>query len=421
MSNSTNTSTQVQSGYIGFIIAPFALITIGVNVFFFTIGLKTLKKKKAHNMLVLSMCGGDCLNGVSLFILAFINKIGHAFSEMCLSQITIYFVSLSMTLTVALMICVERFITIKHNNYGLLMHSEGWKKKIAAITIICTTGYVVLCIIVVPRRTNDTNICYFVHHYDDYHHRIIMSLLSGLFVCLAFAIIVLYVMIVYFLFQLINQWKKIAPLRDGGLKTIRQSSQFERSAKMQMESMTYETYVTTLEQAIGTENNENGIGQAGQIIDIIGVVSPAEVNVTSGKFQEGQNCHNTTSTSENEYRKGTCTKTSSSLEKKSSVTTIEITGSQKERQIKETWNDWERRALTTSGYIIGSTLLLQGPLIFCLACDALGLESENSTAIGNISALLANLQCVIDPFIYAFRFYELRKAMKDIICCRKIQ
>jgi hypothetical protein len=37
--------------------------------------------------------------------------------------------------------------------------------------------------------------------------------------------------------------------------------------------------------------------------------------------------------------------------------------SQKERQIKETWNDWERRALTTSGYIIGSTLLLQGPLI----------------------------------------------------------
>jgi hypothetical protein len=29
---------------------------------------------------------------------------------------------------------------------------------------------------------------------------------------------------------------------------------------MQMESMTYETYVTTLEQAIGTENNENGIG-----------------------------------------------------------------------------------------------------------------------------------------------------------------
>jgi uncharacterized protein involved in exopolysaccharide biosynthesis len=53
------------------------------------------------------------------------------------------------------------------------------------------------------------------------------------------------------------------------------------SNEMQMESMTYETYVTTLEQAIGTENNENGIGQAGQIIDIIRVVSPAEVNVTS--------------------------------------------------------------------------------------------------------------------------------------------
>lgn len=421
MSNSTNTTTEVQSGYIGFIIAPFALITTAVNVFFFTIGLKTLKKKKAHNMLVLSMCVGDCLNGVSLFILAFVNKIGHVFSEMCLSQITIYFVSLSMTLTVALMICVERFITIKHNNYGLLMHSEGWKKKIAAITIICTTGYVVLCIIVVPRRTNDTNICYFVNHYDDYHHRIIMSLLSGLFVCLAFAIIVLYAMIVYFLFKLINKWKKIAPLRDGGLKTIRQSSQFERSAKMQMESMTYETYVTTLEQAIGTENNENSIGQVGQIIDIIRVVSPTEINVTSGKFQDGQNCHNTTSTSENGHRKVTCIKTRTSLEEESSVTTIEVTGSQKERQIKETWNDWERRALTTSGYIIGSTLLLHGPLILCLACDALGFESEKSKAVGDISALLANLQCVIDPFIYALRFYEIRKAMKDIICCRKIQ
>jgi hypothetical protein len=57
-----------------------------------------------------------------------------------------------MTLTVALMICVERFITIKHNNYGLLMHSEGWKKKIAAITIICTTGYVT--IIAKAKQTN---------------------------------------------------------------------------------------------------------------------------------------------------------------------------------------------------------------------------------------------------------------------------
>lgn len=420
MSNSTNTTTEVQSGYIGFIIAPIALITIAVNVFFFIIGVKILKKKKAHNMLVLSMCGGDCLNGVSLFMLAFVNKIGHVFSEMCLSQITIYFVSLSMTLTVALMICVERFITIKHNNYGLLMHSEGWKKKISAIAIICTTGYVVLCIIVVPRRTNDTNICYFVHHYDDYHHRIIMSLLSGLFVCLALAIIFLYGMIVYFLFKFINKWKKIAPLRDGGLKTIRKSSLFERSAKMQMQSMTYETYATKLEQAIGTENNKNGIEQSSQFIDFVRVVSPAQINVTSGKL-EGQNCHNTTSTSENENRKVTYTKTSCSLEKMSSVTTIEITGSPKERQIKATWSDWERRALTTSGYIIGSTLLLHGPLIFCLAFDALGLESEKSKAVGDISALLANLQCVIDPFIYALRFSELRKAMKDIICCRKIQ
>ena len=57
------------------------------------------------------------------------------------------------------------------------------------------------------------------------------------------------------------------------------------------------------------------------------------------------------------------------------------------------------------------------PLVICLVLDALG--NSVPRKIGEISALLVSIQCVINPFIYALRFKELRQAMKQIFCCKK--
>jgi cellulose synthase/poly-beta-1,6-N-acetylglucosamine synthase-like glycosyltransferase len=71
-----------------------------------------------------------------------------------------------------------------------------WKKSMAVIFLIFNTGYVIICIIVVPTRTNHTMDCSLAFHYDAYHYSVIMSLLSGLFGCLILSIIVMYITIV---------------------------------------------------------------------------------------------------------------------------------------------------------------------------------------------------------------------------------
>jgi hypothetical protein len=35
-----------------------------------------------------------------------------------------------------------------------------------------------------------------------------------------------------------------------------------------------------------------------------------------------------------------------------------------------------------------------------------------------MSALLLALHCILNPFIYAFRFPNLRQGMKNYVCCK---
>ncbi|CAG2186560.1 MC2R [Mytilus edulis] len=78
---------------------------------------------------------------------------------------------------------------------------------------------------------------------------------------------------------------------------------------------------------------------------------------------------------------------------------------------------WECRAITTAGYVIGSTLVLRGPMVLCMVFDAFGIQYDN--AIRDITAILVALQCLIDPFVYAFRFQAIRKEIQKMICCKK--
>ena len=100
-------------------------------------------------------------------------------------------------------------------------------------------------------------------------------------------------------------------------------------------------------------------------------------------------------------------------------TTYQLQKQQTSSAWKECWKEWELRAITTSGYVIGSTLLLNGPMVICLVFDALG--KPFPFAVGDIASLLVALQCLINPFIYAYRFKELRQSIKNIFCCRKKQ
>ncbi|VDI19035.1 Hypothetical predicted protein [Mytilus galloprovincialis] len=70
--------------------------------------------------------------------------------------------------------------------------------------------------------------------------------------------------------------------------------------------------------------------------------------------------------------------------------------------LKTATRQWEFRAIATSGYVIGTTLVLRGPLVLLMAIDAFGMEVPNG--IGDLAAILVAVQCLIDPFVYAFVF-----------------
>lgn len=411
--NDTNTTTTVNSGLTGYIIAPLALITVTVNVFFFVFGIKTLEKR-AHTMLVISMCGGDCVYGISLFLLAFINKVGGAFSGMCMSQITLIFVSINMALTVALMICIERFLTIKLYNYGILSRSDGWKKKMTAILLCLTNGYVIVCIIAVPRRQIGITVCYMRVFYDPYNYQIIAALLSGLFVCLSLSIIVIYSLI---LLVISNMMKKVNPLSKAPSNINKESSTVEVSSSIGTELCSDQTYDRICHvKSPQDKSNLNSKKMDARIENTTDIeldpriLSATRVNIEIMDCTDGSSKRKETS----DIRKFCAEGNENVNDKNVEVGDRKV---KKENALKIAWRKWEFRALATSGYVIGSTLLLHGPMIICLLADGIG--HSFPFAIGNISALLVALQCIINPFIYVFRFKELRKAMKKLFCCKK--
>ena len=498
MINSTNTTLRPDSGYIGSVIIPFALVTVLVNIFFFTLGMKALKKN-AHNMFVISMCGGDCLYGVSLFMLAITNKISGAFSGLCFSQIVIYLISMNTTLTVALLICFERFVTIKLSNSCTLIRTEKKKKLMGMIALAVTSGYLIMCILIVPRRIDGVNVCYLEIFYIHYNYRLVMSLLSSLFVCLISLIIFIYAIIVYMLFKFIQMKTKILPKLQMSLESTNSNkvestninkvesinvnkvepmtitkvepinintvestniNKVESTNINKVESMNINKVESTRENnaskvVIAWMDNRNRVDPHKQIdlhnrldnsrinnrnpstddvleditrsLDASGGQSVIEINNTisvSGVYMDFKeyglcsshtlgNNHKETAIATDNNKTGTCT-----IERQSFDTMVKMKRPpRKEYQNPSAVKMWELRALATSCYIIGSTILLHGPVTVCLILSAFGVSFPR--VIGDVFALLLALNCVINPFIYAFRFKELRRAIKGIFCCRK--
>ncbi|CAC5369047.1 unnamed protein product [Mytilus coruscus] len=460
MANSTNSTLETvdeQPGN-GFIVATFAIFTIAVNVIFFLIGLKKLEKK-AHNMLVVCLCGSNCLYGLSLFLLMFTGKAGTSvkFDVLCLSQITFYFVSTSATLTIALMICIERFVTVKLNNFGSLNRNDSWKKKLTVLFLILTTVYVILCVIAVPRIKNQTKICYLEVFYDKVYYQIIMGLLSSFFMILILIITVLYVVILCIVFRVLKRDVSVAP-NDNMLfiPTNRQRRQHRQKHRgnealdsmvgqrrsnlldtgsiipsssrlaglLELEEVTRKEHIdisTKNESNQALDNKQSKDLRLGYSIKDVELLSKAsKLNLKSELINDGSTLK-PKECAHDELRGagivhcddidvGVCIDSarSSKSEEKAKVDNL-----------KTATRQWELRAIATSGYVIGSTLILRGPLVLLMVIDAFGMEVPNG--IGDMAAILVAVQCLIDPFIYAFRFHTIRRALKRIICCKKAE
>ncbi|CAG2186561.1 unnamed protein product [Mytilus edulis] len=446
MANSNNSTLGIVSeppGH-GFIVATFAIFTIAVNVIFFIIGLKKLEKK-AHNMLVVCLCGSNCLYGFSLFIIIFTGKEGTSikFDVLCLSQITFYFVSTSATLTIALMICIERFVTVKLNNFGSLNRNDSWKKKLTVLMLIFTTMYVILCIIAVPRIQNRTNICYLEVFYNKVYYQIIMGLLSSLFIIIILIITVLYVMILCIIFRILKRDVSVAPndnmlfIPNNQHRRQNRQKQREKEAPNAMNIrfgglFDVEEVGTKEHTEISTKNASSQALDNKQPEDLQLGYSIKNANATellsnSSKMNLKFKLHNEGST----LMMNECTFDEQpiagiircddivvgvSLDSARSSKSEEKT---KIDNLKTATRQWEFRAIATSGYVIGTTLVLRGPLVLLMAIDAFGMEVPNG--IGDLAAILVAVQCLIDPFVYAFRFHTVRRTLKGIICCEKTE
>ncbi|XP_071127785.1 uncharacterized protein [Mytilus edulis] len=521
MMNHTNTTFNLMtppSSARVYIIAPFAIITIVINVIFFVLGIKKLENR-AHNMLIISLCGGNCLHGISLLMLTFINRMGFNFGASCISQITIYLISTSVTLTLALMICIERFVSVRLNNFGTLNRRDGWKKYLTIISLLLTTGYVIVCMVAKPRIATHRNICYLQVFYNTADYQIVVGLLSGLFVTLTLTITTLYMIILYLVFKIRINETKVAPIgnsnsetdtsqtekRNKHLKDIdhgrdciefsstslgdfRANQRFtnpdrcaEAAIQLQIKKspVKYQNFMLegdeevssnhlerTLRHDIGrphlkqhnkTKNKEsmkttdNFRHNEQSAIDTSNhCVAQEEAVFTKNKesmqttidFKQNEQSANGTSThfvaqeeavhktnnkesmqttgnfKHNEQSAiGTSAHFVAQEEADCYTTKRERLSSLKTEKALSLLRGWECRAITTAGYVIGSTLVLRGPMVLCMVFDAFGIQYDN--AIRDITAILVALQCLIDPFVYAFRFQAIRKEIQKMICCKK--
>lgn len=406
MNNST-LDTEIQAPRnSGVLAGAVAFATLVVNIFFFIVGLKTLKKK-AHNMLVLSMCVGDCLYGGSVFSLVFVNRSSPTvFIPMCKGQLLLLFLSIAMSLTMALMICVERFVTVRHFNFGSLAKSDGWKKKMSIASVTLTTAYVTVCLTAIPSQENPPFMCKPQVLYAPHLYQLMMGLLSGLYLILMLSIIIVYSKVVCMLFSYLKAKSQISPFD-------RNNTQCNRSPEKPTEtdSSNESSYDTTryIDCSCSSKNESLHMYNLNK--------TPME-DIESSKHRNS--CFSLEKGSERVSTSGIEVITLSPKQSSSqphAKNNEDKAGTRKSPNKTDQWTEWEHKALATSSYIIGSTVLLNGPLISCLVCDAFGLNVPST--IGDITAMLVALQCVVNPFIYAFRFGELRKAIKNIICCKK--
>ncbi|CAG2186563.1 unnamed protein product [Mytilus edulis] len=365
------------------------------------------------------------------------------FDVLCLSQITFYFVSTSASLTIALMICIERFVTVKLNNFGSLNRNDSWKKKLTVLMLILTTVYVILCIIAVPRIKNRTNICYLEVFYNKVYYQILMGLLSSMFIIIILIITVLYVLILCILFRILKRDLSVAP--NDNMLFIPTNPQRRQNRTNQRENESHNAmrcqYPSKLLDTVTIRSSNSRFGG---LLDVeeVGTKEHTEISTKNPSSQALNNkqpkdlqlemnlkfkLHDEGSTLMlNQYRfdeqpstgiircddivvsVGLDSARSSKSEEKAKIDNL-----------KTATRQWEFRAIATSGYVIGTTLVLRGPLVLLMAIDAFGMEVPNG--IGDLAAILVAVQCLIDPFVYAFRFHTVRRALKGIICCKKTE
>ncbi|VDI46481.1 Hypothetical predicted protein [Mytilus galloprovincialis] len=330
MANSNNSTLGTVSeppGH-GFIVARFAIFTIAVNVIFFIIGLNKLEKK-AHNMLVVCVCGSNCLYGFSLFIIMFTGK-----EVLYVLILCIIFRILKRDVSVS---PNDNMLFISNNQHRRQNRQKQREKEAPNATNIRLGGLLDVKEVGTKEHTEISTKNAYSQALDN---------------------------------------KQPKDLQLGySIKNANETELLSNNSKMNLKFKLHnEGSTLMMNECTFDEQPSAGIIRSDDIVVCVGLNSER----------------------------------SSQSEEKAKIDNL-----------KTATRQWELRAIATSGYVIGTTLVLRGPLVLLMAIDAFGIEVPNG--IGDLAAILVSVQCLIDPFVYAFRFHTIRRALKKIICCKKAE
>lgn len=405
--------------------SPTLLITIEViitfpilvNITYIVVCFKTLRKK-LHNLLVLSLCISDSFLAVSLegYIMSvLINSLKNQIN-LCLWNTFAVGYGLMSSYSLILVICLERYVTVKSMNFGALWTLDRFKYLIIGGTLALGFMFTIETILFTPHVTVMSS-CSVPNLYGNQYHFFVI-LFFGALTTILISIIFVTLSTSYHIWRLFFAKNKIHTT-DHEYNTDTQQNETTDKGE---NSKNINKINIWEDNALVTSSENTHICRKTDDDDDVENESDTRI-VSDANFAENTTYQQNISKAENDGEmKGNISLQQLIMQLKQerlySLTSnnADIRMNNYERPKKPfTLNAWEFRAFTTSIFIGLSSMCLTGPFVISYWVDVhTGTLLPQQTRFLLLIPVMIN--SLINPFIYAWRIPEIRQEFRKLFC-----
>ncbi|CAC5408542.1 PRLHR [Mytilus coruscus] len=376
----------------------FGTTIILFNLLFSAIGIKTFSKK-IHSLLVLLLGVSEGIHGIAVICITYNSSDEvipkeytlHINYPVCTLQLLAYFVSIGFSLTLLLLISIERYVTVK--NFNFVSTRLSLKKKYVAIVILMGLIWTYICVFITTAPVKKIKECSVGTIYHNDNIDINGWAIICLYVSLIVANLVLYgkttsnLWKIFYKASVLSQKKAKKSVPDAPVPVSRQDQTLSDAdiPSTSKDPIHNPSFVATRKSSLWNVA-KNKVMQSRSSFRLTGIQGKPYTSRKTIQFEDGFNLDNTV-VSDKRRRK---------------VSTVIL-------------NPWERRAMFTNFYLIVAQIVFFLPFISLLVAELL--EANIPQDAWSFGTLWLMVHFLINPFIFAWRIKEVHSEMRKFFRC----
>ncbi|XP_063419930.1 uncharacterized protein LOC134705092 [Mytilus trossulus] len=380
----------------------FGTTIILFNLLFSAIGIKTFSKK-IHSLLVLLLGVSEGIHGIAVICITYNSidedipktEIFHINYPVCTLQLIAYFVSIGFSLTLLLLISIERYVTVK--NFNFVSTRLSLKKKYVAIGILMGLVWIYICVFVTTAPVKRIEECSVGTIYHNDNIDLNGWAIIGLYVSLIIANLILYgkttrnLWNIFYKASVLTQKKAKKSVPDSSVPVPRQDQALSDTdiPSTSKDPIHNPSFAATRRTSLWNVA-KNKVMQSRSSFRSTGIQGKPYTSRKTIQFEDGHAINLENSMVSDKRRR------------QRKVSTVIL-------------NPWERRAMFTNFYLIVAQIVFFLPFISLLVAELF--DADVPLEALSFGTLWLMVHFLINPFIFAWRIKEVHSEMRKFFRC----